>query len=431
MHIEIRKGLTIPLQGAPTGMVRKAPECARYALDLSCFGDISFTLLNKLGDTVLIGQPLAMDKRCEGRMFVSPASGRIVDIVRGPKRKLLSIIVENDGKDQFFSPPKGDIIQTLLHAGIFAYIRKRPCDVLADPQKLPRAIFVKAIESAPFIPPAELSLQGKEKFFQKGLSVLSELAPVHVIYRKNSDCKAFGEAKGVQLHTASGPHPIGNASIHIEHVAPIVLPSDIIWTVTAEDVWRIGRLFEEGIYDPRRIIGVGGAIDDPGFYEVRLGVQADSVVQKKGVRLVSGDPLMGSHIPSDGYLGFYHKAFSAIAEPSEKREFLHFLRLRRGGFTATKTYMSKSFGFTTLLHGEERAFVDGSLYTKVMPLALSPMLLVKAVLAEDYEKAVDLGLLEVSPEDFALPAFICPSKIEMVDIIEKGLQLYASQYLGQ
>ena len=92
-------------------------------------------------------------------------------------------------------------------------------------------------------------------------------------------------------------------------------------------------------------------------------------------------------------------------------------------------FKRKKARFTTLQHGEERAFVDGAIYDRVMPLRIPVMHLVKAILAEDFELAESLGLLCVSPEDFALPAFICPSKIEMPEIIRRGLRSYAEQYL--
>ncbi len=64
-----------------------------------------------------------------------------------------------------------------------------------------------------------------------------------------------------------------------------------------------------------------------------------------------------------------------------------------------------------------------------MPLDVPVMLLAKAVLAEDFELAEQYGLLEVDSEDFALPAFICPSKIELVEIIKKGLKQYSKEIL--
>ncbi len=79
------------------------------------------------------------------------------------------------------------------------------------------------------------------------------------------------------------------------------------------------------------------------------------------------------------------------------------------------------------MHGEPRPFIDSTLYDEVMPLDVPTMLLVKAVMAEDYDLAVNLGLLEVDSEDFALPTFVCPSKMEMTDIIKNGLQAYAKE----
>ncbi|MCB1108387.1 MAG: NADH:ubiquinone reductase (Na(+)-transporting) subunit A, partial [Chlamydiia bacterium] len=76
------------------------------------------------------------------------------------------------------------------------------------------------------------------------------------------------------------------------------------------------------------------------------------------------------------------------------------------------------------------AFVDGSYYDRVMPMRIPTMPLIKALLAEDFEKALSLGLLEVDAEDFALPAFICPSKIAMPEIVKRAQQFYAEQYLA-
>ncbi len=63
--------------------------------------------------------------------------------------------------------------------------------------------------------------------------------------------------------------------------------------------------------------------------------------------------------------------------------------------------------FTTSLHGEPRPFVTNETYEKVMPMRIPTMLLVKALLAEDYDLAEELGLLEVDSEDFALPPPLC------------------------
>jgi Na+-transporting NADH:ubiquinone oxidoreductase subunit A len=135
----------------------------------------------------------------------------------------------------------------------------------------------------------------------------------------------------------------------------------------------------------------------------------------------------------DDFLGFNHTCFSIIPENS-KREFFHFLRAGFDKFSATRTYLSghlkpppEGFSFTTNQHGEERAFIDSAVYDRVMPMGIPTMHLLKAIISEDFELAEQLGLLEVVPEDFALSTFICPSKIEMMEIVKEGLHRHAKE----
>lgn len=451
MHITIKQGLDIPILGAPEGKLKKVEEHSELALDLSPFRRTQFKLLVQENEEVCIGQPLVFDKKCPDRVFVSPASGRVKAINRGLKRRLLHIVIECVGEKKYLQHPRitlqsssrADLIQYLLRAGMFPHIRQRPCDVLADPTKTPRTIFVNAIRSTPFSPSAYLVVRGHETEFQLGLNVLRRLTDgiVHLVYPKGSTLHAFTNADGVEHHTAEGPHPIGNVSIHIEKISPILRSDEIVWTIEAEDVLRIGRLLQRGIYDPRRVVGIGGEgvpKEKRVYWESKLGCSFSDItgIQETAAthRLVTGNLLMGEKAEGGDYLSFYQNCFSLIPERAEHREMFHFFRLGAKKYSASKAYLSafmrgKKFGFTTNLHGEERAFVDGTIYDKVMPLGVSTMHLVKAILAEDYDAAQELGLLEVSSEDFALPTFVCPSKIEMVDIVREGLESYYEQYL--
>ncbi len=460
-HIEISKGLDIPIRGAPVGSpqifvsggestpLRVPPQ---IALDLSCFSDINLRLLVKIGDIIKIGDPLAEDKGFEGRYFVAPAAGVVRDIVRGVKRIPLRILIdvtqEKAEEHRQFSSLKpstasrGELIELLKHGGLFANIRRRPFNMLADPSSPPRSIFVKAIESAPFTPPAEMQVEGFEKEFQVGLDALAALTEgmVHLVYRQGSGMKAFSEAKNVQRHTASGPHPIANSSLHIQEIDPIQGPEDIIWTVSARDVVAIGFLLTNGRYFTKKVISIAGPGIIPGktgYFKVRDGFPIAPLIAgrlpKACVRLVSGDPLMGVAVGAEDFLGYSHTSLCAIMENIE-REFLHFFRLGVDKYSYSGAYLSghldnrdRDYDFTTSLHGEPRPFIDSTLYDKVMPLDVPTMLLVKAVMAEDYELAVSYGLLEVDSEDFALPAFVCPSKIEMSEIIKNGLHIAAKE----
>lgn len=411
MHIKIKKGLDIPFQEQPSGELQPLPLPSCLALDLSPFESLLFKVLKKEGEEIKVGEPLALDKSCHERLFVSPASGKVKEIVRGLKRRLLYIVVETDQKQ---TPYEGKTT-TLFEAGLSPHIQVRPGLRIAKPNQNPEAIFVKAIESAPFAPPPELQIKGYEEAFSAGLKVLRDYAPVHLI------CREGFENSGVEVHTASGPHPVGNPSVHIAAIHPITHPNQTVWTLNLSDVIAIGRWKKEGVYHAERVISVAGK----GYFKGYAGHPLNALTE--GDRIISGDPLIGVE---SLYLGFHHHTVCALSHPEKKREFLHFLKVRRKGYTASKAYFfrKRKAVLSTLAHGEERAFVDGSIYDRVMPLPIETMLLVKMLMTEEYEKGEALGLLGVHPEDFALPAFLCPSKIEMTEIVKEGLKAYAKQY---
>ena len=322
VHIKIKKGLDIPIKGKPQGNLHPlipggevspliAP--AQIALDLSEFEDVKFKLLVKVGDQVKIGQPLAEDKSTEGRFFVSPAAGNVREIRRGIKRVLKDIVIDVAKQEESVEFKKLDpthssreeIIDLLKTGGLFANIRSRPFNLLADPNKIPESLFVKAIESAPFTPPAELQVKGHENEFQAGLTALSKLTSgaLHLVYAKESPCKAFSEAKDVQKHTAEGPHPIGTHSLHIQKIDRIQSANKTIWTLNVHDVVAIGHLLIHGRYFPDRIIGIGGPgilPDRVGYFKVRAGYPIGGLIagriQKGDLRFISGDPLMGHKV---------------------------------------------------------------------------------------------------------------------------------------
>lgn len=460
-HIKIVKGLNIPIKGQPTGDIKllrgdensfPLEKAKQIALDLKPFEGIKFKLLSVEGDHVKIGQPLAEDKSSPGRFFVSPAAGTVKEIRRGLKRRLEGIVIDVAEKEEFHEFKKinvdtasiDEIINLFKNGGVFTRIKRRPFDILANPAETPRTIFVKAIESAPFVPPAECQVLGHEKEFQAGLTALSKITngKVNLVYSSNSTCSAFLNAKNVEKHTAEGPHPVGTHSLHIQKIDQVQSVDDVIWTLSAHDVVSIGYLLTEGRYFTDRIIGIGGPgiIENKiGFYKVREGIPVNSLISERipqgTFRFISGDPLNGQKVEPQDFLGFNDFVFCVIPE-NESREFLHFFRLGKDKYSMSRAYLSghldnkdRRYDFNTSMHGEPRPFIVASMYDKVQPLDISTMLLVKSVMAEDFELAETLGLLEVSPEDFALPTFVCPSKMEMMDIIHNGLKQYSKEIL--
>lgn len=441
VEVLIEKGLDLALEGAPSGGIKELKPSKILALDLSAFEEKRLHLLFKEGDYVQKGQAIVCDKTFEKRSWASPAAGTIVGIIRGQKRRILSILIERSEREESwsFSPASSsseEIMDSLLQSGLFNYIRQRPFDMLADPQKIPECIFVKALESAPFVPSSELQLEGDLDSFEQGLSILSKIAKVHLVVRSGSFLKDFKRgALDIERHSFAGPHPVANPSVHIEHIHPIKNRKNIIWTINAYDVLRIGYFFKTKTLLCERVIGLGGAGVLPearAFYKVRDGQSIEEILQNRSVKdknlcYISGDVLSGRRSSLNAYLGYYDFVLSVLQEEKE-REIFSFARLGLKKITASRTYISSFFpkmqGFlkNNLKHGEERAFIDSQIYQRVMPLPIRVHALLKAIIMKDFEKAEQLGLLEVAREDFALPSYVCPSKIEMLKIVERALK---------
>lgn len=449
MKLVIKKGLDIPLVGAPSGPLRPLPHPELLALNVSTFEERT-SLLVKVGERVRIGQPLLENRAVSGHYFVSPAGGRLQEIRRGAGRRPLALVIEVDAEEEYEErpPSKGASREALfalfLRAGLSPHLRMRPFDQPFYPDRVPRAIFIRALETLPFLPPAELQLEGGERYVEAGIDALRTMTSgsVHLVYREGSSAAPFFESLvGIEKHTIRGPHPAGSASVHIHYLAPLSGAQDLVWTLSLVDLLTIGQMVEEGRYRVTRVIskaGEGFAGGERGFYQGRLGLPVSLLMASQEgekssslpSRLISGDPLTGRAVGLNDFLGFSHTALTLLPEKTARRWF-SFLRPSLHKYTATRTDSShlvapsrKGWSFTTSQNGERRPFIDGAIYDRVMPLPIPTMFLVKALLCEDFELAEKLGIFEVVGEDFALAAFLCPSKIEIASLVSEGIRNY-------
>ncbi len=444
MHIKITKGLDLPVDGEASAPVQPLSAPVRVGARFENV-DSHLKLLVKSGDAVAIGSPLVEHKAYPGMKFVSPGSGKVGEIRRGERRSVQSIAIELDAKERFEplamadleQATKEEIIEHFKRSGLFAYLRRRPFDQICNPAFPPRSIFVKGLESAPLMPSAENQVKGREEAFAAGLKCLAKIAPVHLVVHVGCASFEFAQALNVQVHTVEGPHPRANPSVHIQAIDPIRSAQDVVWTTDVLGVLAIGEIALHGRYPIERVVAIGGGAiptAERRFVRTRLGVQIGDLLRAAGshpdsARLICGDPLTGVSSTPEEFMGPAHTALIALPEASNERQLLSFMRLGRDKFTATCTYLSrwlpkwpaKTFGFTTHQHGEERAFIDPRPYDQVMPLNVCVVELVKACQIRDFSRADRLGLLQVAAEDFALPTFICPSKIEISQAIENAL----------
>ena len=89
----------------------------------------------------------------------------------------------------------------------------------------------------------------------------------------------------------------------------------------------------------------------------------------------------------------------------------------------SKLISNRKSDLSTNKNGSVRTIVPVGNWDKVMPMNILSEYLVKSIISEDVEMMEKLGIYECSPEDFALCAFICQSKVEVSKIIEDGLDI--------
>lgn len=94
--ISIKKGLDIPISGAPEQQISAAPEVTRVAVVGPDYVGMKPTMAVAEGDTVELGSPLFEDKKNPGVIFTAPAAGKVVEINRGERRMLESVVIEID-----------------------------------------------------------------------------------------------------------------------------------------------------------------------------------------------------------------------------------------------------------------------------------------------------------------------------------------------
>lgn len=431
--IRLCKGLNIRLKGEAERRIEQLPMANRYGVMPADFEGITPKLLVKEGDAVKVGTPLFFSKDMPRLLFTSPVSGKVVEIRRGEKRRILEVVVENDRRQLYEKLPaakmeRDSIKELLLTAGLWPYILQRPYGRIADPDAIPRAIFVSGFDSAPLAPDMDFVLGRRIEELNKGFEALRKLTDGQVVLglRKRS---ALSQVEGVTQYRIKGPHPAGNVGVQINRIAPIN-KGEIVWTVDIQAVAMIGRLLLSGKADFTKTIALTGSEQmNPRYVEVIAGAQIGPLARtaSANARIICGNVLSGTTTPHEGYLGFYANQITLIPE-GDTPELLGWAMPRLNKFSVSHAYFSwlmpwKRYALDTNLNGGERAFVFTGLYEKYLPMDIYPMYLLKACITDDIDKMEQLGIYEVVPEDFALCEFVDPSKTEMQQVIREGINL--------
>ena len=439
---KIKKGLDIMLEGAAEQQLAACPLAETYAVKPADFNGIVPKLAVKEGCSVKAGDPLFVDKATEKIAVVSPVSGTVKAIERGERRKLLRICIESDGKQDYksFNAPdpekaSGEEVHALmLEAGMAAFLRQRPYDVIADPEQKPKSIFVSAFSTMPLAADFSFVAKGREGDFKTGIAALSRIAPVYVGINPqqiNSELLPITHAK---VSVFSGPNPAGNVGVQINHIDP-VNKGETVWTMGAEHVIMLGELFRTGKVNlTRRIAVAGSMITAPTYVETLIGAPMTSIIGDKikgtgHVRIIGGNPLVGERSGMDDYLGAFCTEVCAIPEGDDVNEAFGWIMPRLNQFSTSRSYFSwlfgknKKYNLDCRIKGGERHIIMSGEYDRVFPMDIYVGYPIKAIITSDTDRQDAPGTHEVAPEDFAVAEFVDSSKLELQKIVREGLDL--------
>ena len=439
--IKLRKGLDINLKGKANFETIRRIDSSEIALVPDSFGGVMPKVIVREGDCVKAGDALFVDKKYPEMKFASPISGTVKAVVRGDRRKVLYVKVKADETQQFVDFGIKDIEkldgkaikEALLASGLFSFIQQLPYAVTTTPDTMPKAIFVSAFRDMPLASDFEMELKGNEKDFQTGLTALSKIQKTYLGLSVHQTASALVNAKDVEINVFDGKCPAGNVGVQVNHIDPIN-KGEVVWTIDPAAVIFFGRLFNTGKVDLRRVIAVAGSeVKNPSYAEILIGTPLSKVLDgqlksTEHVRIINGNPLTGRKTTLEDFVGTHTSEVTVIPEGDDVNEFLGWILPRTNLFSVSKSYFSwlmgkKTYNLDARIKGGERHMIMSGEYDKVLPMDIYGEYLIKAIIAEDIDKMEQLGIYEVSPEDFAVAEFVDSSKLELQKIVRNGLDM--------
>ncbi|MEO1795506.1 MAG: Na(+)-translocating NADH-quinone reductase subunit A [Pseudomonadota bacterium] len=428
-HFSLKKGLNLPVEGAPQRGITDGPAVQKVALLGADYVGLKPRLKVEEGDLVAAGSPVFSHKDTEDVLVTSPVSGRVKAINRGARRVLVSVEIEiAPGQDPMDFSSVGDaesvegIATRLAASGLWTSFRTRPYSKVPASNERPAAIFVTAMDTEPLSADAAEIIDDDRESFVKGLEIVAKISEgsTYLCYSEGADVPG-AEVEGVEPVTFSGPHPAGLAGTHMHFLQPPTAER-FVWTIGYQDVTAIGRLFSTGRLDGSRIIALTGPkMKKPRL--VRTIAGASMVDLTRGgfeedapVRLISGSILSGRAGSNESaYVGRYARQLTVIEEDKTQHSF-GWIRPMREKYAMQpvlgSAFFKKTYALTSNLNGGRRAMVPYGTFEELMPQDFLPTQLLRAMLVMDTDQAQALGVLELDEEDMGLVGFACPAKYE-------------------
>ncbi len=439
--IKIRRGLDLPLSGAPQQSIEDGAVVSQVAVIGADYVGMKPTMAVREGDRVKLGQVLFSDKKTTGVHFTAPAAGVVNSINRGAQRVLQSVVIDIDGDDaiEFATCAASDlasltaeqVAENLQASGLWAALRTRPFSKVPAIDSRPRSIFVTAIDTHPLAANPAPIIAAQQDAFAQGLELLTKLTDGQVFICSAAETQV-PQVTGTQVERFEGVHPAGLASTHIHMLDP-VSATKTVWTVGYQDVIAFGQLFATGKLPTERIVALSGPmVIKPRLVRTRLGASTTQLLDGETAqgefenRVISGSVLGGSTaFGAMAFLGRYNNQITVLQE-GKKREFMGWLSTGSKKHSMQNIFLSsmnrsREVALNTSTNGSQRSMVPIGAFERLMPLDILPTQLLRSLVVGDIVNAQELGCLELEEADLALMTYACAGKYEYGAILRNVL----------
>lgn len=410
MRVHIRRGQNIRISGLPDQTRRERPVIASVGLSGRDYPGLRPEFRVEIGQRIVSGQTLLVDRRRPVIAVTSPITGAVADLKRrDPETGAFAISVAADNADNA-EPPTLDVPEVwrsgktvrevLLSSGLWTVLQERPFGQLADPDNAPEAILVTAMAADALAPDPFTVIAGHEDDFATGIEALELLTagPLHV-------CQASGPQLSEKSVIFSGPYPAGLPGTHIHHLCPVGR-NRRVWSLNYQEVIAIGHLFNTGRLLTERTIALAGpGVHEPRLLTVPFGADIQDVtaagLHGGDLRIISGAFLSGRE---DHYIGRTHLQVSVLQTARA-----------RGGW---KSYLRAVSAAPTNMVGP---IIPIWAHQRIFPFGILPVPLLRALAVGDSDMAEQLGCLELVEEDVALLSYVCPSNNDYAPMLRAVL----------
>lgn len=447
---KLKRGLDLPLIGGAAGKPVELPPPSTVAYSPEEFAGIFPKLVVKAGDRVERGSVLFFNKYAPEMKFLSPVAGTVKEIRRGERRVVTDLVIEREG-DAAVAMKRWSMAdlqritsdearKAVGEGGLWAAIRTRPLDLIADFAGKPQAILVYATETGPLMPKVDVLLgEDDGEALQAGLYALKAMTEGKLFLTVPTGCthKALTGLQGIEVHAFGGKHPSGDPAVQINHLSPPTGPGRV-WYVAAWDVALMGKMLLNGCFPAERVYAaVGSMVEAPRYVRTLLGAPVAHILgaMKQGdKRILRGSVLTGTVTTDQRFASFYKRAISVIPDTAERELFgwttpqFNKFSVARNSFVGLVGVGRTLFDMTTQIFGGHRAMIPLDLYADVVQTPdIQPEFLFRSILTGDNEDAISLGLLDISMEEAALMTFVCPTKNEYGVALSKALAQYIKE----